>query len=1428
MSVASRKPFAPGTADRLERLAKKSVQPIKPSVAIPTPAKPKNWWDDEPTPAAKNVPGNKPFVGPTLDPEVILARSELASKASEARAAGIPESTVTAIETGKGDPNRGFIGVGKGILNVAKGIGGTVIPDVIPGTRIDISDILEPVGKTVGKGAATVGVKLLTAASPAIDKLDFGRRLVTSTLKEVGDQVAVWRGTRERGQAGQGEFRGKGGFSASDWWNQLSKEGGISGGEFFADYKNPYVNQTLGFMADVFLDPLTYATGPGGIAKTAATRGAITGGTRQGANIAVRVAAAEADQFAAATARKIAQETLDDAIRIGDNVLAKSAEEAIAKADKQLANAAKKLSGDAAGRTYGRTSNQALASNVVNLRDEAQRTIDLGTAPAGELAYAERFVEVITDDVIKNIQSSGLAGIAGPFWDIVKGVRTPAQDILGVRGGIRFYNPLEVFGKGPLRVTVPGTERFTNVAGKILANSRLRLGNTPLGAKVINNITPTGEGGILGSQDLLELRTGLRRGTLSPLEAQEATRLLQLDQQYRALVNNERKVAQGTIAKSGLGNAKKFDRETLKEVVRLRQLASAAGVAPAFTPVQQAANDAIDAIFDNFYSYAARASSATGYVPPRRANYFPQMQSDEAIRWATANQKDAEKLAQALKVDRTWFVGNFRARELAPGDEFFGKVLTQADIDGGAATLNQIARKWGLKFDYFETDPLKVIAKYADKHAQFSALQKSIGSLPETMPTMAARQVGPEFVTPRPTTRMLPTAVGFSLEDINGLPLDPEPLLRLLDETQLTSLKDEIGNITTKLSAKSVDKTEIKNLVNNLQTKLDKIQDDFITGVISPMTAAVATDEVKKLAQTVNQEINRVVLNLAAVPANRWSEYSAIVKKGFEILNGDVIDPDTGKILYKGTAPDIAVREELADLLRNATRMEDPKFAARARQLVNDYTRFSKAWLTARPGFHTRNALSNTFQLIAAGADPRNLFQGNKILTRVNQGLKEGLTPRQVAKKIVDEGFLKIPIEKAFPLQSELERKILFVDAIEDAINYSGATGFGQVGEIAREVGAGNRGLRQVKEVGKVKLKKPSTYKSIPSATAGQYLKWNRKVGEIVENYSRFGLMWDGISKGLSPEEAAARANKYLIDYSDLSNVDRFVKQIIPFWTFMSRNTPLQLELLWTNPRAYAQYNSFQRNFAGPSEEEGGMVIPSYELDRGVFPLKTPINIPEASGQFEQFGPLASLIPGIGPGVAAISQFPGLTADVVKPGLPFPGGGENVVRGLITEPRKFLANINPIFRAATEAFVLGDKDRGERLFTGGPIVPASEATDPTPAKLRYLWREVFAPNSAVGALLKAMPGVNRQQWVADYFGINVDDAEPLVQQVNSALSYLGLPLGTQRVEPQVRELQNRFYKLEDYIDAKRAEEKQRIEDIQKEQPQESGKNWWED
>jgi hypothetical protein len=251
------------------------------------------------------------------------------------------------------------------------------------------------------------------------------------------------------------------------------------------------------------------------------------------------------------------------------------------------------------------------------------------------------------------------------------------------------------------------------------------------------------------------------------------------------------------------------------------------------------------------------------------------------------------------------------------------------------------------------------------------------------------------------------------------------------------------------------------------------------------------------------------------------------------------------------------------------------------------------------------------------------------------------------------------------------------------------------------------------------------------------------------------------------------------------------------------------MELMWTNPRAYAFYSNLKRNIEGPSEEEGGPVIPGYEKDRGVFSLETPINIPGMPESVKNAGRFAGAVPGVGPALGLLSQFPGLQGDVIRPGLPFPGGGENVLKGLIENPKGFLANTNPLFRVPLEAAF------GVKLFTGAPIAPKGEKTTQTKSRLIYLGRELFSTSSPLVAVLKSIEPARQNKFIQEYFGITEDDAEPVVQTVNSVLSLLGLPLGTQRTKSSVNELQSRWFDLEAYIKDAQDRAKIQIEEQQK-------------
>ena len=227
------------------------------------------------------------------------------------------------------------------------------------------------------------------------------------------------------------------------------------------------------------------------------------------------------------------------------------------------------------------------------------------------------------------------------------------------------------------------------------------------------------------------------------------------------------------------------------------------------------------------------------------------------------------------------------------------------------------------------------------------------------------------------------------------------------------------------------------------------------------------------------------------------------------------------------------------------------------------------------------------------------------------------------------------------------------------------------------------------------------------------------------------------------------------------------------------------MQMMWTNPKAYAWYNSARRNLEDTrTEEEGGIAVPSYMKDRGIFATEE-----------EGFG---KLLPG----------------NVIAPGLPFPGGGESGIAGYITEPIKQLSGVSPLFRAPVEAFLRGES--GEKFFTGGKVVPSEFADQPFERKLLYLGQELIAPKSPLASVVTIIPGANQNRLLQTLLGLKDDPEDPLTKQIASALQWGGLPFTSVRTEQQIREYQSRLYDLADAITkagkVKTREEEQIVQD----------------
>ena len=258
---------------------------------------------------------------------------------------------------------------------------------------------------------------------------------------------------------------------------------------------------------------------------------------------------------------------------------------------------------------------------------------------------------------------------------------------------------------------------------------------------------------------------------------------------------------------------------------------------------------------------------------------------------------------------------------------------------------------------------------------------------------------------------------------------------------------------------------------------------------------------------------------------------------------------DEGYVQLSKFYPTIGVRKEVADIFQNVHRVGDPVIAEQLQKYVGRYTRFFKAYATLSPGFHVRNAISNSFMLFAAGGNPATMMKGLEMSRRWIEASKDNLDINQWIKTL--------------PVSEQ--------EIVRGAVEAAAASGGGMINDFLSEV--------------------------TPFGT-----KFMKEKGRWIEQHSRFVLAYDGVARGMTPQQASARVKRFLIDYQDISTVDSVMRQIVPFWMWTSRNFPMQLQNMWTNPRSYQIYNSIKRNMT-EKDEEGDDIVPTWMVKAGAFKL---------------------------------------------------------------------------------------------------------------------------------------------------------------------------------------------------------------------------------
>lgn len=226
------------------------------------------------------------------------------------------------------------------------------------------------------------------------------------------------------------------------------------------------------------------------------------------------------------------------------------------------------------------------------------------------------------------------------------------------------------------------------------------------------------------------------------------------------------------------------------------------------------------------------------------------------------------------------------------------------------------------------------------------------------------------------------------------------------------------------------------------------------------------------------------------------------------------------------------------------------------------------------PGFHIRNSYSDFLMNSADGVQVKQYGKARRILAEHDKFAEEGIL-RRYTDSPVPWGGNKVRVGgKEFSARE-----------IYEAYVGSGA----KAGYITSELQKRSNDIER-------------------NAAARAYIKVKDKatrVGDTREDFFRLAHFIDQLEKGgpiddlsKAATKAAENVRKWNIDYGDLSSFEKnYVKKALPFYTFMRKNLPLQMELLFTKPGFMALYPKGQdlmQGLLGTTNAEGEYLVPDW------------------------------------------------------------------------------------------------------------------------------------------------------------------------------------------------------------------------------------------
>ena len=246
---------------------------------------------------------------------------------------------------------------------------------------------------------------------------------------------------------------------------------------------------------------------------------------------------------------------------------------------------------------------------------------------------------------------------------------------------------------------------------------------------------------------------------------------------------------------------------------------------------------------------------------------------------------------------------------------------------------------------------------------------------------------------------------------------------------------------------------------------------------------------------------------------------------------------------------DAKIMQYDGDAVDKVNKMSKMQQAELQPKLLTLYDKFLKSWKAANtlvaPSFRVQNAASNAFQsFLSIGSD--------------------ALNPKSIklAKNILstNDPYQTVKISGKKYTYQKLNRLAKKYGVIDE--NFA-AYDFGKDKPTRWELGQRNADLQKLSDV---KWKDSPIWDSV--------LQTSTVIGSNIESIQRMNLWIGRLKKGDDFEEATRKVDQFLFDYSDLTDFEQnIMKRVIPFYTFMRKNIPMELEAMLNTPSIFRNIN---------------------------------------------------------------------------------------------------------------------------------------------------------------------------------------------------------------------------------------------------------------